>query len=253
MISDETEDSRDIKHNFCVNVQHRRKGWFYFRPLSQLWKNHRTFFCFPPLLFSSQLSSADKVTAAGSGWVLLEKPNVATSILDCQLSRQAAFHCGAPFALWWPWPITRCGENSLMSCLTSWGRCMEENNSYTMEDLISDVKVGSCLSSFDALPTVCMCVSICVGVCPWVRQVLIIQFPKSVTSSLFLGQGSPRVCHSVLCLSMGSLWGGCDDASGPVLVQVMTSDGFRKLQSLPLGGAIPSAASPEEAETLQHR
>lgn len=52
-----------------------------------------------------------------------------------------------------------------MSCLTSWGRCMEENNSYTMEDLISDVKVGSCLSSFDALPTVCMCVSICVCVC----------------------------------------------------------------------------------------
>lgn len=164
MISDETEDSRDIKHNFCVNVQHRRKGWFYFRPLSQPWKNHRTFFCFPPLLFSSQLSSADKVTAAGSGWVLLEKPNVATSILDCQLSRQAAFHCGAPFALWWPWPITRCGENSLMSCLTSWGRCMEENNSYTMEDLISDVKVGSCLSSFDALPTVFMCVSTCVCV-----------------------------------------------------------------------------------------
>lgn len=53
---------------------------------------------------------------------------------------------------------------------------------------------------------------------------------------------------------MGSLWGGgCDDASGPVLVQVMTSDAFRKLQSPPLGGAIPSAVSPEEAETLQHR
>lgn len=51
-----------------------------------------------------------------------------------------------------------------MSCLTSWGRCMEENNSYTMEDLISDVKVGSCLSSFDALPTVFMCVSTCVCV-----------------------------------------------------------------------------------------
>lgn len=99
------------------------------------------------------------------------------------------------------------------------------------------------------------CFHVCVYMCvsPWVRQVLIIQFPKSVTSSLFLGQGSPRVCHSVLGLSMGSLWGGCDDASGPVLVQVMTSDGFRKLQSLPLGGAIPSAASPEEAETLQHR
>lgn len=28
---------------------------------------------------------------------------------------------------------------------------------------------------------------------------------------------------------------------------------FRKSQSLPLGGAIPSAASPEEEETLEHR
>ncbi len=51
---------------------------------------------------------------------------------------------------------------------------------------------------------------------------------------------------------MGALWGGCDDASGPVLVWAMTY-GFRKLQSLPLGGAIPSAVSPEEADTLEHR
>lgn len=51
---------------------------------------------------------------------------------------------------------------------------------------------------------------------------------------------------------MGALWGGCDDASGPVLVLVMTN-GFRKSQSPPLGGAIPSAVSPEEADTLEHR
>lgn len=51
---------------------------------------------------------------------------------------------------------------------------------------------------------------------------------------------------------MGALWGGCDDASGPVLVWVMTN-GFRKSQSRPLGGAIPSAASPEEEESLEHR
>lgn len=57
---------------------------------------------------------------------------------------------------------------------------------------------------------------------------------------------------SILCLSMGALWGGCDDASGPVLVRVMTN-GFRTLRSLPLGGAIPSAASPEAADTLEHK
>lgn len=51
---------------------------------------------------------------------------------------------------------------------------------------------------------------------------------------------------------MGALWGGCDDASGPVLVLVM-ANGFRKSQSPPLGGAIPSAVSPEEADTLEHR
>lgn len=51
---------------------------------------------------------------------------------------------------------------------------------------------------------------------------------------------------------MGALWGGCDDASGPVLVRVMTNS-FKKLQSPPLGGAIPSAVSPEEAETLEQR
>lgn len=60
MISDETEDSTDKKHNFCVNVQHRRKGWFYFRPLSQPWKNHRTpfFSLFPSIiiLISAQFS-----------------------------------------------------------------------------------------------------------------------------------------------------------------------------------------------------
>lgn len=62
----------------------------------------------------------------------------------------------------------------------------------------------------------------------------------------------PQVCHSVLCLLMGALGGGggCDDASGPVLVRVMTN-GFRMLQSRPLGGAIPSAVSREEAETLK--
>lgn len=51
---------------------------------------------------------------------------------------------------------------------------------------------------------------------------------------------------------MGALWGGCDDASGPVLVWVMTN-GFRTLRSLPLGGAIPSAVSPEAADTLEHK
>ena len=51
---------------------------------------------------------------------------------------------------------------------------------------------------------------------------------------------------------MGALWGGCDDASGPVLVWVMRN-GFRMLRSRPLGGAIPSAASPEVEDTLEHR
>lgn len=51
---------------------------------------------------------------------------------------------------------------------------------------------------------------------------------------------------------MGALWGGCDDVRGPVLVWAMTN-GFRKLQSPPLGGAIPSAVSPKEADTLEHR
>lgn len=31
------------------------------------------------------------------------------------------------------------------------------------------------------------------------------------------------------------------------------TDGFRTLQSPPLGGAIPSAVSPVEADTLEHR
>lgn len=51
---------------------------------------------------------------------------------------------------------------------------------------------------------------------------------------------------------MGAHWGGCDDVRGPVLVWAMTN-GFRKLQSPPLGGAIPSAVSPEVADTLEHR
>lgn len=33
----------------------------------------------------------------------------------------------------------------------------------------------------------------------------------------------------------------------------MMTNGFRKLQSPPLGGAIPSAVSQEEADTLEHR
>lgn len=67
-----------------------------------------------------------------------------------------------------------------------------------------------------------------------------------------VGAWIASVCHSVLCLSMGTLWGGCDDASGPVLVGVKTNS-FRKSQSPPLGGAIPSAVSPKEADTLEYR
>lgn len=87
---------------------------------------------------------------------------------------------------------------------------------------------------------------------PWVW--FNVTFPISQTGhSQFVSRPwIASVCHSVQYLSMGALWGGCDDASEPVLVRV-TTDSFRKLQSLPLGGTIPSAASPEVAETLEHR
>lgn len=63
--------------------------------------------------------------------------------------------------------------------------------------------------------------------------------------------GLPERC----CLTsvwMGALWGGCGDAGGPGRVWGMTR-GFRMLRSLPRGGATPSAAFPEEADTLEQR
>lgn len=87
---------------------------------------------------------------------------------------------------------------------------------------------------------------------PWGRLSVTIPISQIGHFQFVFGAWIASVCHSVLCLSMGAVWGGCDDASGPVLVWEMTN-GFRKLQSPPLGGAIPSAVSPEEADTLQHR
>lgn len=63
---------------------------------------------------------------------------------------------------------------------------------------------------------------------------------------------APSAAPPGLSFLMGTLWGGCDDASGPVLVRV-TAGGIRTWRSPPLGGAILSAASPEEADILKHR
>lgn len=94
------------------------------------------------------------------------------------------------------------------------------------------------------------CSSCCVY--PWVWLSVTIPISQIGQFQFVFGAWIASVCHSVLCLSMGALWGGCDDASGPVLVRVMTN-GFRMLQSPPLGGAIPSAVFPEEADTLEYR
>lgn len=51
---------------------------------------------------------------------------------------------------------------------------------------------------------------------------------------------------------MGAHWDSWNDAGGPVLVRV-TAEGFRMLQSLPLGGAIPFVVSPEEAGSLKEK
>lgn len=59
-----------------------------------------------------------------------------------------------------------------------------------------------------------------------------------------------RSAGGLASVSMGALWGGCDDASGPVRVWGMVK-GFRMWRSLPLGGAMPFAVFPEEAETLE--
>ena len=87
---------------------------------------------------------------------------------------------------------------------------------------------------------------------PWVWLSVTIPISQIGQFQFVIGAWIASVCHSVLCLSMGALWGGCDDASGPVLVGVKTNS-FRKSQSPPLGGAIPSAVSPEEADTLEYR
>lgn len=77
-------------------------------------------------------------------------------------------------------------------------------------DLVNYMKVGFCLFSFTALLAVCIPggrLSVAIPI----SQIGHFQF-------VFRGHGSPQSVNSVLCLSMGALWGGCDDASGPVLV-----------------------------------
>lgn len=59
------------------------------------------------------------------------------------------------------------------------------------------------------------------------------------------------VRHSVLCLLMGALWGWlwwCKWTRSS-----SSDNGFRRLRSPPLGGAMPSAVSPEQEDTLEHR
>lgn len=71
----------------------------------------------------------------------------------------------------------------------------------------------------------------------------LVAFPKRLAPNRgFRSAAASRRCR-------WALWGGGDDASGPVRVGGMTK-GFRTSRSPPRGGATPSAALPEEAGTL---
>lgn len=121
-------------------------------------------------------------------------------------------------ALWWPWPVISC------VCVTSWPAawlCSCPAPHHRADALRKTTEMLWRSSKWHEswlLFVLLHCSSCCVY--PWGR--LRATIPISQTchfQSVF--QGTDRL-NSVF-LSMGALWGGCDDASGSVLVWVMTN------------------------------
>lgn len=244
--------SISVKHEFAFFLNHK---------LKEVNPPPPPFPCIPPFLFHLRCHSSVqemRATPWASDWAdrvtrpdrRCRSPDVGSLLLSL-----FSLGCSPTAAPWQLWPVTHCRYVLHLNQRwefawvppTSQGGCMEENNRHTMEIYVNDMNVGFCWFSFIAFLTVCI-PGFGFSVTSPISQIGHFQFCFSGG-----GRGAASVCHSVLCLLMGALKGvGCDDASGPVLVWVM-ANGFRRSQSPPLGGAIPSAVSPEEAETLKQR
>lgn len=260
VFSQKPSDSTDRKHHFCVNIQHQCKATICSLSFSITACENLDF----PVSLRSFLISFISVLVQQkraerrlwSEQILLENGS-SHSHPGCPHARLLAFHRSAPFV---QMMLRRCGvldyshtvrmrcistsgENSLMSCRTSQAVAWRKKIQTRYGDLVSDMKSWR-------LFVFLHCSSCCVY--PWVCFSVTIPISQIGQFQFVFGAWIASVCHSVLGLSMDALWGGGDDACGPVLFQVMT-DSFRRSQSPPLGGAIPSAVSPEEADTLEHR
>jgi len=158
--------------------------------------------------------------------VFFRYPSVHISMRWTTLSHMLALPRGAPIALCWPWPVTHCTRVCVCVCvlhLNQWREFarvrphttgqMEENRRWRSSEWHGSWRVFISLrcSSRRAAPR---------GRC---RRAIPLPVWFGGVFRGVGGRGSPQ-SFTRFGVCRWALWGGCDDASGPVLVRVTTND-----------------------------